>query len=259
MTERDFRYTLPDGSEVEGFQVTDASLFQDELSPDWMNSKMLLTKSDPDTTKTKHWLTVGEVETPIPAYGWIIKRESGTIEAVDYEVMESAVKLVREVPKVPDMAKPMNEGGLILAAKMTKKSLDECRIQDQAQVDQANRARQEIIDSMHPDDAAAGGFKQGESLHHDTSEPNDDNGLYEVTSVRTEEPPPLMAESDGLLQEVKAAYVLFAVPEVQVDQGIALLKTAIASRTQWCSCAPGLCDGERDKWECRQNSPLVQS
>ena len=36
-----------------------------------------------------------------------------------------------------------------------------------------------------------------------------------------------------------------------------ILRTLLASETQWCNCVPGQCDGIQDKWSCRKNSPLA--
>lgn len=160
MTERDFRYEMPDGEIVEAFQVTDASLFQGSLSPDWMDSQMLMTQSSMDKTKGAHWLKIGDDETEIPKYGWILKDSKGRIRAVDYSVMEAATKVVQEVPKVPDAAVPMTDAALMLASRLAKKPLEQCRAEDLANVEEANRNRQAIIDSLTPEQAEELGLTQ---------------------------------------------------------------------------------------------------
>jgi hypothetical protein len=164
MSEKDFRYVMPDGSEVEGFQVTDASLFQDDESPDWMSSKMLMTKGSADSIKTVHWLMIGDTETEIPRYGWIIRDAAGAIRAVDYEVMEAAVKVVKELPKIPDKIQPMAPDALRLAAKISKRDYDEVAADDAAQVAEGNAVRQAIIDSLTPEEAATLGVQQTQAV-----------------------------------------------------------------------------------------------
>ena len=40
---KDFRYTMPDGSVVEGFQMTEDMRYQEKKWPEWMNSRYLVT------------------------------------------------------------------------------------------------------------------------------------------------------------------------------------------------------------------------
>lgn len=249
---KDFRYAL-DGQEVEAFQLHEGSRYQEGDWPEWMNSRMLMTKENEDGVKT-HWLNINDVETEISAFGWIVKYPDGSISTVSYDVMETAAKVVREPPRVPDVAKPQADAALRLAAKITKRPFDDVMADDLAQVEEANRNRQTIIDSMHPDDAEAGGFKQ--------------TGSPEIAMVETfptseiptkiEEKPEVgpVADDPGHLETLKQALTLIQEGEVSGCHG--LLKQYLSNHTSWCSCPPGHCDGERDVWECRQNSPLVQ-
>ena len=280
MTERkrDFRYEMPDGKIVEAFQVTDASLFQDELSPDWFDSKMLMTKSAADTTKTVHWLMIGDSETEIPAYGWIVKDQNDTITCVDYSVMEEARKLVKEILEIPPAAVPMTDAALMLAAKLSKKSVDECRDEDLMNVAQANANRQKMIDSLDPAEALERGFVQTQAepvmgdQFPDDYEPDEpprqttEAAPAMAEAIRNTEPS-LTASADlapgygPFLEEMREVYRLLVGPgygsEEGYDQGMEKLAEALIARTAWCSCAPGSCDGERDQWECRKNSLLV--
>lgn len=236
---KDFRYTMPDGSVVEGFQVHEGTRYQEDEWPDWMNSRYLMTKESEG--KTTHWLNISDVETEIPEFGWIIKPQGGNITAVGYDVMENATKVVRNVPKVPDVAEPQSEQALRLAAKITKRSFEEVVADDLSQVNQANRNRQKIIDSMHPDDAAAQGFRQ--------------TGSPEVALVEV----PVMSQLEtdrGLLFEVRKAYQLLL--EQNDVEAMEKLHDAIVERCNWCDCAPGKCSGTADMWDCRRNSPLAK-
>jgi hypothetical protein len=276
MTERDFRYRIG-SDEIEAFQVTDGSLFQDDLSPDWFDSKMLLTKSTADTTKAKHWLIVNEVETEIPPYGWICRDASGAIYVNDYSVMEAAEKVVKEVIKIPPVAKPMTDAALMLAAKLSKKPFDECKREDQMNVDQANANRQKMIDSLDPAEAFERGFRQTPTVVVDLEgktleqfqdemrkdfkeypaafvEDDEDNGIYEVSSALT--------PHGDLVKAAREAFVVLnkhdGDPDEVVVAALMVLRDALALRQNWCDCAPGQCTGRADMWDCRKNSPLVQ-
>ncbi|KPK72263.1 MAG: hypothetical protein AMJ84_04565 [Acidithiobacillales bacterium SM23_46] len=253
MSELDFRYTMPDGSQVEAFQMTEATRYQEGLWPEWMNSKMLLT-SEGDGGRKKHYLNVNDVETEIPEYGWIVNRD-GNISAVGYEVMETATKVTRVVPKIPDIAQPQSESALRLAAKITKRTLEDVRESDLAQVSEANQNRQALIDSMHPDDAAAQGYVQTQN----TEAPP----IVFDEAPKPSRLPPVesgihvgLTPDPALLDEVKDVYRLWE--EGEAAEAKRMLRQALAARIEWCSCAPGLCDGDRDAWECRQNSLLAK-
>lgn len=254
MTDQDFRYKMPDGSEVEAFQMTEATRYQEGLWPDWMNSKMLLTVEGGGGRK-KHYLNINDVETEIPEYGWIVRRPSGSVVAVPYEVMEAATKVKRVVPKVPDMAKPLPDAALRLAAKMSKQSFEEVKAEDRAQVEEANRNRQKLIDSLDPEDAAAQGVVQSQNTEATPivfDEAPKPNRLPPVeTGIHVG-----LTPDPALLDEVKTVYRLW--DEGESAEAKRLLRQTLAARIQWCNCAPGLCDGNRDTWECRQNSLLAR-
>ena len=263
MSEQDFRYTMPDGSQVEAFQMTEATRYQEGLWPEWMNSKMLLTTEGTGGRK-KHYLNINDVETEIPEYGWVVNN-AGKITAVPYEVMELATKVTRIVPKVPDIAKPQSDSALRLAAKITKRTFDDVKEADLATVEEANQNRQAIIDSMHPEDAAAQGLKQSappdstelapgvaETLRYE-HDPYEDlqasGGLPEAQALA---PPP----HGELMVAARSAFI-----ELQNDDPAAAMTTlreVLGSLQYWCDCAPGRCSGTTDVWDCRQKSPLVQ-
>lgn len=254
MSEQDFRYTMPDGSQVEAFQMTEATRYQEGLWPEWMNSKMLLTTEGTGGRK-KHYLNINDVETEIPEYGWVVNN-AGKITAVPYEVMELATKVTRIVPKVPDIAKPQSDSALRLAAKITKRTFEDVKEADLATVEEANQNRQAIIDSMHPEDAAAQGLKQSQGAPPDSTElaPEVAETLrYEDDHLTVSSPRTPHGE---LVTAARSAFV-----ELQNEDPTAALTTlreALGSLQNWCDCAPGRCSGAADVWDCRQKSPLVQ-
>ena len=87
----DFRYIL-DGQEIEAYQITDETRYQQKQWPEWLDSRDFL------TIDGMPWLQVGNEEIPIPQYGWIIVR-GGVKEVVGWQTMENAEKVVPDVPK----------------------------------------------------------------------------------------------------------------------------------------------------------------
>lgn len=256
---RDFRYVMADGTEIEAFQMHEGSRYQEGGWPEWMDSKMLMTKVNNEGQST-HWLNIADVETEIPPFGWIVKHPSGTIGVLDYETMEAASKVVRDVPKVPDISKPQPDSALRLAVKLTKRPFDELKALDLQQVEEANRQRQHIIDSMHPDDAAAGGYKQ--------------TGSPEIAQVEVpvEAEPATAADemaeavrntdlylSDSgptdIILELCDAYEDLA--DGKVDEARVKFRNILSQRVAWCQCPPGQCAG-LDPLICRTNSPLTR-
>jgi hypothetical protein len=222
MAELDFRYTL-DGKEVEAFQVTEETLFAEKRWPAWMNSKMLMTKGDSNSTKAAHWLTVDDVETPIPKYGWIVRDSAGNIRAEDYEVMETAIKLVEDPGPERDAPTEVDEESLIqLQAAMQKRDPDEIR---------AELAEKRAKQPPKPDD-----YPVVVDVAAGTIEFNDPVGVPAV-------PVSELISVLEVLKHDKAA-------------GINALKASASERVKWCSCPPGHCSGG-DIVGCRQNSPLA--
>jgi hypothetical protein len=242
MSERDFRYEMPDGKIVEAFQMTEATRFQEKNWPDWMNSRMLMTKESTDGASKTNWLTIDDVETEIPSYGWLVN-DAGRIHAVEYEVMEQARKIVPEEVVIPDKASYMPDDALRLAAKLSGRPFEDVKRDDRAQVDTANRKRQEMIDDL----ARA---REAEIMGPD---------LEQVSEVVEVEVPVAVATATsdrGLLFEVRGAYQLLL--EQNDEEAMTKLHDALLERCNWCSCPPGKCDGAADMWDCRRNSPLAK-
>lgn len=87
----DFRYIAPNGEEVEAFQLTETSRYQDKSWPDWLNSRMFMTVNG-----TEDWLVEGSEERKIPQYGWLVKTAGG-IQIPDALAFEEYDKVVKEV------------------------------------------------------------------------------------------------------------------------------------------------------------------
>ena len=119
---KDFRYTMEDGSEVEAFQMTPASRYQEKDWPEWMNSRFLVSYNNGEQR-----LNINDTETTIPKFGWIVRQPGGAITAVDYSVMEKAEKVIEETPIVHEEAKVDEEALLELGSKLTGKSVEELR------------------------------------------------------------------------------------------------------------------------------------
>jgi hypothetical protein len=244
MADLDFRYEMPDGRVVEAFQLTEATRFQEKRWPDWMNSRILMTKESKDGGKKTNWLNINDVETEIPEYGWIVN-EDGRITAVDYEVMETAVKLVADPVVIPDEAKYLPDDALRLAAKLSKQPFDEVKAADRAQVDRTNAIRQEMIDA-------------NEGVTADRIEEIAAERERELLGEDEPPPAPTTAAQDGVVPIAELVTVL-EVLKNDAPAGIAALRASVSQRVTWCNCAPGQCSGcsAEERIGCRQNSPLT--
>ncbi len=273
MTDNDFRYTMPDGTVLEAIQVTEGSRYDEENWPDWLSSRMFMTTED-DAGNKKHYLTINDVETEIPPYFWLVKGGDNVVRVESWELMEQATKVVRVIPKIPDMVKPMAEDALGLAAKMTKRTLEEVREEDLMQVMQANRRRQEMIDALHPEDAAKMGLEQSPAVPAPTAPPAAvlvDGGEQTGGVEALYDPPELgvpdnvvtlsqSAADRGLLMDCRGIYDLMRMgKQSEINEGIKRLRDVLIDRANWCSCPPGKCEGNvSDTWDCRENSPLAK-
>jgi hypothetical protein len=245
MADRDFRYEMPDGSEVEAFQLTEATRFQEKGWPDWMDSRYLMTKESVDGGKKTNWLNINDVETEIPVYGWIVN-EGGRIYCVEYEVMEQAEKVVPEVVPIPSKANYLPDDALRLAAKLSKQTFEEVKEADRAQVDRTNALRDEII-------RAQGGEPEPDSRVEEIARAREAEilGESEQITVRTVgEPGPAPAVP------IPELITVLEVLKNDAPAGIAALKASVSQRVTWCTCPPGQCAGG-DQISCRQNSPLT--
>jgi hypothetical protein len=216
---KDFRYRMSDGSIVEAFQITPATRYQENLWPSWMNSKWLM------TVDNQEWLNINDVETEIPKFGWIVKRENGVIGVVDYSTMESADKVVKETPVVHPPAKVDEDALLELGAKLTGKSVDELRNE---QLRKGRVAR--------------------------TPPPEDSPPVEEVTGqIRNMER--IVDTPTDIVLELCDAYEDLV--DGKVDTARVKFRNILSQRVAWCQCPPGQCAG-LDPLICRVNSPLTR-
>jgi len=217
MAELDFRYTL-DGKEVEAFQVTEDSRYQERLWPDWMHSKMLLTYDGKEYLK---WGEHKDEEMAIPEYGWLVRSANGDVRAVGYEVMETAIKLVEDPGPKRDAPTEVDEDSLIeLQAAMQKRDPDEIRAERAAKA-----AKQPPPELSVVEPEVTGQIR------------NIDHSMDKVH-----------------VTELVTILELFV--EGETSAGIKALKSCLLQRVTWCSCAPGNCEGG-DRLGCRVNSPLT--
>lgn len=219
---KDFRYTMPDGSVVEGFQMTEDMRYQEKKWPEWMNSRYLVTYDHGE-----HRLNINDVETKIPHFGWVIKKPDGTITAVEYTAMEQADKVVKEEAVVHPEA-PVNEEGLLeLGAKLTGKSVEELRAEQEAK--RPKEGHQTITSA----------------------------GSVEPNRIEPEEYGIVVDVDGSLVREMRLAYELLKADDVA--GAMKEMAKSLGDRANWCNCGPGSCSGNTERWNCRKNSPLVQS
>ena len=223
MTERDFRYTMPDGSEVEAFQITPRTRYQEREWPPWMNSKWLM------TVDKEEWLNINDVETPIPKFGWIVKLPNGTVTVKSWDQMEHADKFVKEQPVVHPPAEVDEVALLQLASRLTGKSVEEL---EQEQLREGRTARK-----PPPEPAMAAPEKTVTIRDEDT--------------YLTVSPEP----ATDLIEELVDVYSSLADGEDVTAR--TKLRNILAQRVTWCNCPPGQCAGS-DRLGCRVHSPLAQ-
>lgn len=88
---QDHRYTAPNGSTVEAYQITEASRYTQKLWPEWIDSRWFM------TVDGQTWLDINGNERPLPAYAWIVNN-GGAIEVVEAQDFEAYDKVVKETP-----------------------------------------------------------------------------------------------------------------------------------------------------------------
>lgn len=96
----DYRYTAPDGTEVEAWQLTETSRYQDKLFPEWLTSRMFMTVNG-----NEDWLVDGDAERRIPPYGWLVYN-GVEVSIVDAMTFEGYDKVVKEQPPEPPQEAP---------------------------------------------------------------------------------------------------------------------------------------------------------
>lgn len=81
------------------------------------------------------------------------------------------------------------------------------------------------------------------------------NYVPELIAPPTEIHTQTVVPDKELLLEVKVAFELLQMD--QYDEALKNLRAILASRVEWCDCAPGICE-KQDQWSCREKSPLVK-
>lgn len=92
---KDFRYTIGDKT-IEGYQITEASRYQDKLWPEWLHSRDFI------NVDGQTWIKIAGEELPVPELSWIVRDASGYMYIVDALEFENYVKVVPHVPETFD-------------------------------------------------------------------------------------------------------------------------------------------------------------
>jgi hypothetical protein len=118
----DRRYTAPDGSEVEAWQLTETSRYAQKEWPDWLDSRWFL------TVDNETWLDLNGREIPLPDYSWITWN-GVQAEVVNAMAFEGYVKVVQEAPAPDPQAQealpPTNEYSELMSEILVVLELDE--------------------------------------------------------------------------------------------------------------------------------------
>lgn len=100
---RDFRYTLGD-VEIEAYQITPASRWQDELWPDWLTKQRLTDDKNCVYTNADNpdvlWLALPGGDVELPYLAWVVKHASGKLGYIEALEMEEYTKVVPIPPPV---------------------------------------------------------------------------------------------------------------------------------------------------------------
>lgn len=224
---KDFRYTFTDGSgdssEIEAYQITASSRFDNQLWPKWLEmqkspSQVNRVYCESGSPNDLTLMMKGGVEQPLGASDWLVYDAStGDITVWAGGDMDGFVKAV----PVPD--KPVMDEELP-------------GFEEQYEVDENNK----LVPRKTPLKLAS-----------------DNSNIAEVTDgvVHDTLSAGVLSDYDRLLDEVKEAFD--ESHRGQDENAFLMLKAIITSRVNWCDCPPGLCGGlEVDG--CRQNSPLIK-
>ncbi len=107
---RDFRYTKGD-LEIEAYQITPASRWQDEQWPDWIKKQRLADDINCVYTNADNpevlWMSLPEGDVQLPYLAWVVKHASGDLGFKEALEMETWVKVV---PIPPPTVHPPADG-----------------------------------------------------------------------------------------------------------------------------------------------------
>ena len=120
----DFRYTIGDKT-IEGYQITEASRYQDKLWPEWLDSRDFI------TVDGQNWIKMAGEELPLPDLSWIVRDATGHMSIVDALEFENYVKVVPYVPETfdePPVAPPIAGIAGIVAPATDDGLLLDCKV-----------------------------------------------------------------------------------------------------------------------------------
>jgi hypothetical protein len=221
---RDFRYEK-DGAEIEAFQLTPATRYQESVQPAWFDSRWFM------TVDNEEWLNVNGQEMRIPKYGWIARDRSGNITVRDAMEMEAWHKVVPDKKIVhPRADKGISDAAI---AKAHKIELPPDHVESDSETDES-----EVIDAT-----AAQTPPPEPTLAMRRLEPEGSNAKE----------PSLVPY--GYLTMAREAFLAMA--KGKPADAEAILQQFLLKQANWCDCPPGRCEKKTDQWDCRQNSPLA--
>lgn len=221
----DFRYTKGD-LEIEAYQITPATRWQDEQWPDWIKKQRLADDINCVYTNADRpevlWLALPDGEVQLPYLAWCVKYADGHLGFIDALEMENFAKVV---PNVETPIAPAADG---LA--------DEARL---AEAFPHLMTKGKTVDDYRRPAAP----------------------LAAVAAAA----PQAVADVSGDVVKL-CSEMMLGIKMLQsnctVEDALTYLKKCMAARTVWCHCAPDQCsreheDKDADLASCRKNSPLV--
>ena len=224
---KDYRYTLGD-IELEGYQITPATRYRSQDWPPWLKPQRLpddqnsvFSNSD---SPNRLWLNLPTGEVELPQLAWIVKYPDGHLGIIDALEFENASKVVPIPAKVftpPADGMPDESHLAEIYPQHVKEGLT-------------------AEDYKRSDTPALAPVASIENIGGD------------VTEMRNE-----MMSAIRLLQEANEVDGDPELPPKAVE-ALDYLIHAMAKRTRWCTCPPGICSN-KDEAGCRINSPLVKS
>lgn len=223
---KDFRYTFTDAlgesSEIEAYQVTPSSRFDNQLWPKWLEmqkspSQVNRVYCESGSPNDLTLMMKGGVEQPLGTSDWLVyDAATGDITVWAAGDMEGFAKTV----PVPD--KPVMDEELP-------------GFEERYELDENNN----LVPRKDPLKLAP-----------------DNSNIVEVIDQEIHETLVSWPPSDQRVEDMAVTALRF-LRASNTEEATAALVEGLSSRVQWCHCAPGSCEG-LDLLGCRVNSPLVK-